>query len=124
MLKVTARPEEAVALTANGASPTDLSARVPKVIVWVRMTAVEGTRVAAGVWRTFTTCEARTVTVPVAPVRVTGLPLIVAGPETMLKVTARPEEAVALTANGASPTVLSGSAPKVIVCASLPTPKD
>ena len=30
-------------------------------------------------------------------------PEIVAGPETMLKVTGRPEEAVALTANGASP---------------------
>jgi hypothetical protein len=46
--------------------------------------------------------EARTVTVP-APVIVTTLPAIVAGPETMLKLTGRPEEAVALTVNGASP---------------------
>ena len=47
-------------------------------------------------------CEARTVTVP-APVMVTVLPAIVAGPETMLKLTDRPDEAVALTVNGASP---------------------
>jgi hypothetical protein len=46
--------------------------------------------------------EARTVTLP-TPVMVTKPPEIVAGPETILKVTGRPEEAVALTANGASP---------------------
>src|ERR1043166_9372057 len=36
-------------------------------------------------------CEARTVTVPV-PVMVTVLPLIVAGPDTMLKLIARPDD--------------------------------
>ena len=46
--------------------------------------------------------EARTVTAP-APVMVRVLPETVAGPETMLKLTARPEEAVALRVDGASP---------------------
>ena len=55
---------------------------------------------------------------------VTVLPAIVAGPETMLKLTARPDEAVALTPNGASPYVLLASAPKVIVCAAAPTAND
>ena len=57
---------------------------------------------------------ARTVTVP-APVIVTVLPAIVAGPERMLKLTASPDEAVALTVKGASPYVLLASAPKVMV---------
>ena len=59
-------------------------------------------------------CEARIVTVP-APVIVTVLPLIVAGPEKTLKLTGKPDEAVALTLNGGSPKVLSESAPKLIV---------
>ena len=45
--------------------------------------------------------EARTVTAP-APVMVRVLAETVAGPETMLKLTARPEEAVALRVEGAS----------------------
>ena len=43
-----------------------------------------------------------TVTVPV-PVIVTVFPVIVAEPETMEKLTGRPEEAVALTSKGESP---------------------
>ena len=50
-----------------------------------------------------------------APVSVTMLPEMVAGPETMLKLTARPDEAVAFTAKGAEPIALSASGPKVIV---------
>jgi hypothetical protein len=53
-------------------------------------------------------------TVPV-PVMCTVLPKIVAGPETMLKFTASPEDAVALTVKSASPNVLPGSGAKVIV---------
>ena len=37
------------------------------------------------------------------PVIVTVLPEMLAGPDTMLKLTASPDEAEALTANGASP---------------------
>ena len=47
-------------------------------------------------------CAARTVTVP-APVMVTVLPEMLAGPEAMLKLTGKPDEAVALTLNAASP---------------------
>src|SRR6266478_6404805 len=50
-------------------------------------------------------CDARTVTVPAA-VMVIVLPLIVAGPDTMVKLIARPDDADALTVNGGSPTVL------------------
>ena len=46
-------------------------------------------------------------TVP-APVIVTVLPAMVAGPETMLKVTARPDDEVALTGNAGSPKRLAG----------------
>ena len=49
---------------------------------------------------------------------------MLAGPETMLKLTGRPDEAVALTANGASPNVLPASAPKVMVCVATPTVND
>lgn len=53
-----------------------------------------------------------------APVRVTVLPDTVQAPA-VPKLTARLEEAVALTANGASPKVLFGKAPNVIVWAAL-----
>ena len=59
-------------------------------------------------------CDARTVTVP-APVIVTELPAIVAGPDAMVNITGNPALAVALTVNGASPRVLFGIAVKLIV---------
>jgi hypothetical protein len=40
LLKDTASPEDAVALTVNGASAMVLSARVPNVIVWSAFCAV------------------------------------------------------------------------------------
>ena len=46
------------------------------------------------------------------------LPLIVAGPEAMVKLTERLELAVAVRANGASPTCLPGKAANVIAWAS------
>ena len=58
--------------------------------------------------------EARTVTAPV-PVRLSVLLEIVAGPERTLKLTGRPEEAVALRVNGGSLYVLSASGPKLMV---------
>ena len=66
-------------------------------------------------------CDARTVTVP-AEVIVTVLPLIVAGPETMLKLTGTPERPpVALTVNGALPKTLFGKTPKLIVWSAFST---
>src|SRR5262249_35205081 len=59
---------------------------------------------------------ASTVTLP-APVSVTVFPETVPGPERMAKWTGRPELAVALSVNGASPNVRSGSGAKAIVCA-------
>ena len=62
------------------------------------------------------------VTRPV-PVSVTVLPVIVAGPETILKLTGNPEEAVAMRVNGASPYTLLANAVKVMVCEAFPTEK-
>ncbi len=53
-------------------------------------------------------------TVP-APVMDTVLAESVAGPETRLKTTGSPDEAVALNAKGPSPYALSDSGPKVMV---------
>jgi hypothetical protein len=52
---------------------------------------------------------------------VTVLPETVAGPETIRYVTASPEEAVALTVNGASPTTFAGIAGNVITWFALAT---
>ena len=56
-------------------------------------------------------CVALTVTVPM-PVMVTVLPLIVAGPEKIWKLTGKPDDAVALTVKGGSPKLLFDNAPK------------
>jgi hypothetical protein len=62
-------------------------------------------------------CEARIVHAPVA-MSVTVLPLTVQTDVVWeLKVTNNPDDAVALTANGALPNTLFGSVPNVIVCA-------
>jgi len=53
--------------------------------------------------------DARTVTLP-APAMWTALPERVAGPEAILKLTGRPEEAVALTVKSLLPKMLSEAA--------------
>ncbi len=58
--------------------------------------------------------EALTVIAP-APVMVTVLPEMFAGPERIVKLTTNRDEAVALTGNAAPPKVLSVNALKVIV---------
>ena len=40
MLKVTGSPDEAVALTMNGGSPSRLLVRAPKVMVWMAAATV------------------------------------------------------------------------------------
>ena len=62
-------------------------------------------------------------TVPTPPVNVTVLPLTDAGPESMAKLAGSPEEAVALTAKGASPNKWFAIGSKVSVCQVLLTNK-
>src|SRR5256885_12368576 len=60
-----------------------------------------------------------------SPAIVTVVPAIVHTPgEADAKLTARPDEAVALTVNGAAPYVLSIRGPNVIVCATFTTKLD
>ena len=58
-------------------------------------------------------------TVP-SPVIVTVLPLIVAGPESTLNVTGKPEDEFAKMLNGESPKVLLASSPNAIAWFSFP----
>jgi hypothetical protein len=108
-----------VALTANGASPYVFPAIGANEIVGLSpatlklVAAVPATKLAVAAWLTCNT------TVP-APVIVTVLPAIVAGPLTTLYVIAPVEFDVALTANGASPYVLVPIGTNEIV--GVPTP--
>jgi hypothetical protein len=115
ILNVTASPEDEVALTVNGGLPKVLLASAPNVIVWLAFatvndwsTGVAALKLLSPPWKALTT------TVP-APVMVTVLPLTVAGPDTIWKVTGSPDDAAAVTVNGALPYVLLAGAPKVIV---------
>ncbi|OPZ95124.1 MAG: hypothetical protein BWY72_02268 [Bacteroidetes bacterium ADurb.Bin416] len=54
----------------------------------------------AGAYTSLPGCDAFTFTMPACPVRLRTLPLIVAGPSTMLYCTGRPELAVASSSNG------------------------
>jgi hypothetical protein len=101
-LKRTDSPEEAVAVTANCGSPTVLSAGGLKSIVWLAF-AIWNARVtgAAALKLAFPGCSAVIEQLP-APVSVTVVPAIVQFPDA-LKVTGKPELAVAFTENGAFP---------------------
>jgi hypothetical protein len=121
-LNSTVRPDEAVALTVNVGSPSVRSGSAPNVIVWlafatlkVRLTGVAAAKPASPGW------DAVTAQLP-PPVKVTVAPATVQLPEA-LKVIVRPDDAVALTTNGMSPKILSGSAPNVIVWPSFETLK-
>src|SRR4051794_39086768 len=102
--KVTARPDDAVALTVKLGSPYVFPASAPNAIVWLafEMLNVCGT-FAAALKLAFPGCEAVTVQMP-APVMVTVFPDIVQLPPAP-KLTARPEDAVAPTAKLGSPYV-------------------
>jgi NADPH-dependent 7-cyano-7-deazaguanine reductase QueF-like protein len=116
-LKLTGKPEVAVAATANGAAPNATFESVPKLIVWGAFVTLKLslTGVAAE-YEVFPTWVAWIVQVPTAT-NVTVDPDIVQIVEVCeLKLTGRPEVAVALTANGAEPNALSDNAPKLIVC--------
>jgi hypothetical protein len=114
--KLTAAPEDAVALTLNAGLPNTLFARVPKVIVWT-----------AGVtWKLWLTgvaaaklvlpaCVAWMLHVPALTSVTVDVDTVQTGDVVEVKVTVRPEDAVALTGNGAVPNAWSESVPKVMV---------
>jgi hypothetical protein len=114
--KVIARPEEAVAVSVIVAFPKGTSESGPKVTVWLWGATLKlwSTGVAAlnpvlPVW------EASMVQVP-AETSVTVAPETVhTGAVIDLKLTVRPDEAVALTVKGDAPNVWSGIVPNVIV---------
>src|ERR1035438_6110141 len=103
-LKLTVRPEEAVALTVNGAAPNARFESAPKVMVWLACVTwkVWFTGVAAA-QLVLPACVAWIVQVPAA----TSVTVVPETPHTFvvceLKLTVKPEEAVALTVNGAEP---------------------
>jgi hypothetical protein len=115
-LKLTARPEVAVALTVKVPEPRVWFASAPKAMVWVpRVTwKVRLTGVAAA-QSTLPACAAWIVQEPTATsVTVAPDTVHVAG-VVELKVTASPDDAVALTVNGAVPNAWFESVPKVMV---------
>src|SRR5262249_17237740 len=112
--KETARPEEAVALTAKSGSPTSLLGSAAKVIVWLAFailnvctTSGAGLKLASPIWVAVTEHEPAAViwTVELAPLQ---FPV-------MRNPTARPEVLVPDTEKSGSPKVLSGRAPNVMV---------
>ena len=104
--KLTDNPELAVAFTVKGGSPSALFGKGLNVIVWFALAAVKlWSTSGARLWLALPRCEARTTTAP-APVIVTVFPSTIADPEKILKLTGKPELAVASTVNGGSPYLL------------------
>jgi hypothetical protein len=105
-LKVTVNPEEAVALTANGAAPRTRAESAPNVIVCEACVTWKlwSTGVAAA-YVLLPACDARMVQAPPA-ISVTVAPDTVHTPVVREpKLTANPELALAMSVNGAAPYV-------------------
>lgn len=124
---VTARPEDAVALTVNGDCVVVL-ASVPKVMVWLAFATVnDRVTLAAMPYMTLPAWPALTVHVP-EPIRVMVCPLVPLAVHTdglvVEKLTVRPEVAVALTVTGDCVVVLVVSVPNVMVWFAFDTVKD
>jgi hypothetical protein len=122
--KVTASPDDAVALTVTGDCANVLFASVPNVIVcaaWltVKFCCTDG----AGLYVPLPAWSACTVHVPAAS-NVTDEPATVHTAGVVdEKVTASPDDAVALTVTGDCNNVLFANAANVIVCDALLTEK-
>jgi hypothetical protein len=117
VLKPTLNPEEAVAVTVNGASPNVWAGKAPKVIVWFAFAALKdwvtwgaGPYVESPAWL------AAIVHVPTPTIVTVLTDTVQTAVVSELNVTVNPELATALTVNGTSPNTLSGSGLKVIVC--------
>src|ERR1700752_2970567 len=115
--KLTVRPEVAVALIPKSASPKVLFARAPNVIVWFALAMLKlcCTLDAALVFGS-PAGEAVMVQAPAAVIwTVPGDGLVTVHCPDALKLTGKPELAVAVIPKSGSPKVLSAIAPKVIV---------
>ncbi len=113
--KETLCPEEAAAEMSKSASPKVFAASAPKVMVWLAFVTVKDRSTSGAAARLPSPgCEALTVQVPVAKMVTVLPPTEQTAGVVELKLTASPEEAVALTTNGASPKVLFESVLKVI----------
>ena len=115
-VKLTAKPELAVALTVNGAAPNVCPGSAAKVMVCVSLSTpkLRVTSVAAAKLE-LPACVASIEQAPCAT-KVTVFPdTVQTGVVSDAKLTAKPELAVALTVNGAAPYVLVGRDAKVMV---------
>jgi hypothetical protein len=114
--KPTARPEDAVAPIVNGAIANALLESAPNAMVWAPGVTVK-------LWRTGVAaaklllpgCEAWIVQVPAMNNFTIPAATVQTANVVDVKVTARTEDAVALTANGAVPSAWFESAPNVTV---------
>src|SRR3954463_2385744 len=115
-VKLTGNPEVAVALTAKSGFPMVLFASAAKLMVWSSLpTPNDCETSAAGSKLPSPDCEAVMVQLP-APLICTVVPLTAQSP-LALKLTARPEDAEALTLKSGSPNVLFPSGANVTDCA-------
>src|ERR1035437_5946676 len=115
-LKLTGRPDVAVALSANGAVPNARSESAPKVILWLACVTWKlwFTGVAAGYVES-PACVAWIVQVPPATRGTVEPDTVQTGAVSELKLTGRPDVAVTLAANGAAPMGCAQSAAKLMV---------
>lgn len=120
-----ARPEDAVADTAKGALPSVLPVRAANVIVWAPLDTVNDcVTCAAALKLTLPVWFVAIVQVPSATMVTVEPEMVQTGVVVEVNVTARLDEAVADTVNGAEPKPLPASAAKVIVCVPLDTVND
>ena len=103
-VKVTLKPDEAVALIANGASPMTFVGSVSKVMVCVKRLTLK-LRITSGAGAKFGSpfCVAVMVQLPAMPLNVTKVPSTAHTP-LELNDTSKPDDAVAVMANAGSVT--------------------
>ena len=124
-VKLTVRPDVAVAEMTKGAAPKTLSASAPKLIVWLEgVTRKLASTGLAGKLFESPACVASIVQVPEATNVTVDPATVQMGVVREAKLTARPEVAVALTVNGALPNAILESGPKLMVWLARTTWKD
>ena len=116
-VKVTASPEEAVALTVKGALPRLRLKRVPKLMVCGSFATVKlRLTFGAAAYVELPACDAWIVQVPGATMVTVFPPVVQTLVVSEAKVTGSPDVAVAESANRATPKVTFAMAANVIVC--------
>jgi hypothetical protein len=114
--KLTASPDDALALTPNGALPNAWLESAPKLMVWVPAVTwklwLTGT---AAAQLAFPACVAWMVQAPMATSVTVAPDTVQTAVVVEEKLTASPDDALALTPNGALPNAWFESAPKVML---------